>query len=68
MRYLVAELSELALGLAVNIRTLLRLGKVTASGLLALIVSLALNLPTLLKAAKWCISIISSHGDRDHSE
>lgn len=50
MRYLVAELSELALGLAVNIRTLLRLGKVTASGLLALVVSLALNLPALLKA------------------
>lgn len=50
MRYLVAELSELALGLAVNIRTLLRLGEVTASGLLALVVSLALNLPALLKS------------------
>ena len=68
MRYLVAELSELALGLAVNIRTLLRLGKVTASGLLALVVSLALNLPALLEAVKWCISIISSHGNRDHSK
>jgi hypothetical protein len=52
MRYLVAELSELALGLAVNVRTLLRLGKVTASGLLALVVSLALNLPALLEAVK----------------
>lgn len=50
MRYLVAELSELALGLAVNIRTLLCLGEVTASGLLALVVSLALNLPALLKS------------------
>ena len=59
MRYLVAELSELALGLAVNIRTLLRLGEVTASGLLALVVSLALNLPTLLKSVD-VISIVSN--------
>jgi hypothetical protein len=59
MRYLVAELSELALGLAVNIRTLLRLGEVTASGLLALVVSLALNLPALLKSVERVVSIIS---------
>lgn len=65
MRYLVAELSELALGLAVNIRTLLRLGEVTASGLLALVVSLALNLPALLKSTD-VISIVSSECHNDH--
>lgn len=68
MRYLVAELSELALGLAVNVRTLLRLGEVTASGLLALVVSLALNLPALLKSVEWAVSIISSQYTIDHSE
>lgn len=66
MRYLVAELSELALGLAVNIRTLLRLGEVTASGLLALVVSLALNLPTLLKSVD-AISIVSSQCHDNHT-
>ena len=52
IRYLVAILSELALGLAVHVRTLLRLGKVAASGLLALVVCLALDLPPLLESVE----------------
>ncbi len=58
IRYLVAVLSKLGLGLAVNVRTLLRLGEATASGLLALVVSLALNLPTLLETVYMYVSIL----------
>ena len=52
--YLVAILGKLALGLAVNLRTLLSLGEATASGLLALVVGLALDLATLLESRLHC--------------
>lgn len=48
-RYLVAKLSKLGLGLAVDLSALLSLGKVAASGLLALVVGVALDLAALLK-------------------
>ena len=48
--YLVAILSKLGLGLAVNVRTRLGLGEATAGGLLALVVSVALNLAALLES------------------
>jgi hypothetical protein len=65
IRYLVAILSKLALGLAVNVRTLLRLGKGTASGLLALVVSLALDLPTLLESVEYSLATDTTGASRE---
>lgn len=48
--YLVAVLRKLGLGLAVHVRTRLGLGEAATSGLLALVVGVALDLAALLES------------------
>ena len=60
-RYLVSQLSKLALGLSINSRRLLGLGQLAASSLLALVVCAALNLSPLLESVISCQPSKSHH-------
>ena len=60
-RYLVSQLSKLALGLSINTRRLLGLGQLAASSLLALVVCAALNLSPLLESVISCQPSKSHH-------